>query len=196
MRTRGECPLTIHNIQDEPLRQLYRNLHEAGINKLLLMRLFPVGRGHFQAENVPSPQQYRHAIAVLRDRETMYGFPVVKLQCALKFFDKQSMQENPCDLVRESFGLQSNGTLLTSPWAVGAHGQALHDAWVLGNLSTTPLADLLTTEKAQEYYRRQNENFGHCKIFSFLTSTRERAMDRIFDAVDPLAKSELEGARV
>jgi MoaA/NifB/PqqE/SkfB family radical SAM enzyme len=190
--TRGECPLTVHNIEDEPLRQLYRNLHEAGINKLLLMRLFPVGRGHFQAENVPSPAQYRRAIQVLRDMEAMYGFPTVKLQCALKFFDKQDMQENPCDLVRESFGLQANGTLLTSPWAVGAHSQALHDAWVLGNLSTTPLADLLATEKAQEYYRRQNENFGHCKIFAFLTSRRERPMDRIFDTVDPLAKNALE----
>jgi MoaA/NifB/PqqE/SkfB family radical SAM enzyme len=184
--TRGECPLTVENVEDNTLRQLYLNLHNAGINKILLMRLFPVGRGHFQAASVPSPQQYRRAIQILREMEAEYGFPVVKLQCALKFFDRQDMQDNPCDLVRESFGLQCDGTLLTSPWAVGAQGQPLDDAWVLGNLSTTPLADLLASEKAQEYYRRQNENFGHCKIHSFLNSTRSRPMDRIFDSTDPL----------
>lgn len=186
VKTRGECPLTIYNAKDETLRQIYLNLHEAGIDKMLLMRLFPSGRGVYRPENSPTPAMYRHAIEMLREMEERYKYPQLKLQCALKFFDSNDLVENPCDLLRESFGLMANGTLLTSPWAIGGQGQPIDDAWILGNLAQIPLKELLETEKAQEYERRLNENFGNCKIFSFLHSKRERAMDRIFDQTDPL----------
>ena len=186
VKTRGECPLSAQNISDEILRRLYMDLHEAGIGTLLLMRLFPVGRGAFRTSDIPTPAQYRHAIKLLRQMEAEFGGPKVKLQCALKFFDRQDMVENPCDLLRESFGLMADGTLLASPWAVGAHGKPLDDTWVLGNLATTSLADILQSEKAQKYAVHLNDNFGHCKIFAFINSKRENHLERIFDKSDPL----------
>ncbi len=186
MKTRAECPLTAHNIQDSILTRLYLNLHEAGIDKFLLMRLFPSGRGVLREADIPTPAQYRRAINLLRELEAKYGSPQLKLQCALKFFDNQNLEENPCDLFRESFGLMADGTLLASPWAVGARGQPFHDVWVLGNLASTPLETILSSEKAKEYERRLDENFGHCKIFAFLSSTKSRLIDRIFDQTDPL----------
>lgn len=194
VKTRAECPLTVQNLDDNTLRTIFMKLHDAGIQKLLLMRLFPVGRGMLKASDIPTPRQYRRAIDLLRELEAQYGNPQLKLQCALRFFDNQNQAENPCDLVRESFGLMSNGTLLTSPWAVHEHGRPLDDAWVIGNLATTPLRDILSTEKAQEYERRLNENFGHCKIFSFQNSERERPLDRIFDTTDPLHQAVVKGA--
>ena len=96
------------------------------------------------------------------------------------------MTENPCDLIRESFGLMSNGLLLASPWAVGPYGRPLDDVWMLGNLSTTPLSDILASEKVLEYEQHLDDNFGHCKIFAFLNSERKNVMDRLFDKADPL----------
>lgn len=186
VKTRGECPLTVHNAQDETLRRIYLNLHDAGIDKLLLMRLFPSGRGVFRPEDAPTPALYRRSIDLLREMEAQYKYPQLKLQCALKFFDRKDLAENPCDLLRESFGLMTDGTLLTSPWAVGGHGRPIDDAWVLGNLAQTPLQEILETAKAKEYEKRLDENFGNCKIFSFLHSKRDKPLDRIFDTADPL----------
>jgi len=186
VKTRGECPLSVYNCGDEVLRRIYQNLHDAGVNKLLIMRLFPSGRGKLRQKDIPTPQQYRHAIAVLREEEARLGGPQVKLQCALKFFDNSSVEVNPCDLMEESFGLMADGTLLASPWAIDSVGRPLSDEWVLGNLAETPLSNLLRTEKASEYQRRLNENHGHCKIFSFFNSRKPRIMDRIFDTADPL----------
>jgi len=186
VKTRGECPLTIENIDASTLTQLYLNLHESGIDKLLIMRLFPVGRGSFRVEYIPSIAQYRRAINTLREMEHRYGTPKVKLQCALKMLDNQRPDENPCDLMRESLGLTANGTLLTSPWAANYVGNPLDDAWVLGNLAQNPLAELLTTRKAKEYEKRLDDNHGHCKIFAFLHSKRVRSLDRVFDLSDPL----------
>ncbi len=192
VKTRAECPLSTQNIDDEILRQLYLDVHHAGAQKLLLMRLFPVGRGTLLESAIPSATQYRRAINVLREMEAKYGSPQVKLQCALKFFDNGHITDNPCDLARESYGLMADGTLLTSPWAVNAKGKPLDETWVLGNLATNHLREMLGSEKAQEYLRRLDENFGHCKIFSFLHSKRERTLDRVFDNADPMYAPHLE----
>jgi MoaA/NifB/PqqE/SkfB family radical SAM enzyme len=190
VKTRAETPLTTQNIDDETLTTIYLDLHEAGIDRHLLMRLFPVGRGAFLTSDIPSADQYRRAISLLRGLEQKYERPKVKLQCALKFFDDPDLSTgNPCDLVRESFGLMADGTLLASPWAVGPRGKPLDDVWVLGNLATTPMEHILYGEKAQMYLRRANENSGHCKIHAYLASRNGNDMsntDRPFSASDPL----------
>lgn len=193
VRTRAECPLSSQNIEEKTLRQLYLDVHNAGVQKLLLMRLFPVGRGMLLASDIPTADEYRFAISVLRDMEAKYGSPAVKLQCALKFFDEYKGASNPCDLLSESFGLMADGTLLSSPWAVNSHGQPLDDAWVLGNLAETSLQDILNSPKAIEYKHRLAENFGHCKIHAFLNSKRTNSIDRIFDQADPLYTHEKVG---
>jgi MoaA/NifB/PqqE/SkfB family radical SAM enzyme len=186
VRTRAECPLSRQNIDEKILRQIYLDVHHAGVQKLLLMRLFPVGRGMLRASDIPTAREYKNTILILREMEAKYGFPVLKLQCALKFFDDQSTTANPCDLVSESFGLMADGTLLSSPWAVNSIGQPLDDAWILGNLAESSLRDILDSQKAKEYRHRLNENFGHCKIHAFINSKQIRPLDRIFDKTDPL----------
>lgn len=187
---RAECPLSDQNIDTDTLRGLYLNLHEAGIDKLLLMRLFPVGRGGNRAESIPTPNQYRWAITLMRELEARYGTPRVKVQCALKFFDNPGIRQNPCDAVSESFGLMANGTLLASPWAIDTVGQPLDDAWVLGNLATTSMTEILNTEKAKTFRRCSDQNFGQCKIFAYLHSTLKEPLARIFDDADPLYSRE------
>jgi MoaA/NifB/PqqE/SkfB family radical SAM enzyme len=184
--TRAECPLSIRNCDEESLRRLYLALHGAEIDKLLIMRLFPVGRGYLRASDIPMAEQYRRAIATLREMERRYGNPVVKLQCALKHFDAASYDGNPCDMLRGSVGLMADGTLLASPWAVGPEGSPISDGWVLGNLAREPLSDILSSDKAQAMLARLDENFGHCKIFAYQYSRRTQDMERIFDATDPL----------
>ncbi len=186
VRTRAECPLSRENVDEDTLRQIYLDVHHAGVHKLLLMRLFPVGRGMLRSSAIPTAEEYKRAISIFRDMEAKYGYPILKLQCALKFFDEYKGTVNPCDVVSESYGLMADGTLLSSPWSVNSIGQPLDTAWVLGNLAQNSLRDILDSPKAKEYYQRRNENFGHCKIHAFLNSKRNRPLDRIFDKADPL----------
>lgn len=187
-KTRAELPLTKSIMSEDHLARIYKLLHDKGIGKLLLMRLFPVGRGEQVATEIPSPEDYQRTIATMRRLEAVYKTPVLKLQCALKHLpNSQALGDsNPCDLVRESFGLMADGTLLASPWAIGGSGRPLDPTWVLGNLADTRLEDILAGEKAMEFSRRADENFGHCKIFSYLNGTSPRKMDRMFEKSDPL----------
>lgn len=183
--TRAECPLTAQNLAPEVLTQIYLQLHDAGIDKLLLMRLFPVGRGELVPDAIPTNEQYLVAINTLRELEAKYRFPEVKLQCALRLLEGPSAV-NPCDAVVESFGLTWEGVLLGSPWAINRAGRPADPAWVLGNLLTTSLTDILETEKVRRMQSRAAENHGHCKIFSWLHGSSAESEERIFEASDPM----------
>jgi MoaA/NifB/PqqE/SkfB family radical SAM enzyme len=190
VKVRAECPLTSANCKPEKLEQLYLALCENGIGTLLIMRLFPVGRGTFRSDMTPTRQQYLEAIATLRELERTHGNPKIRLQCALRHLARTQDDINPCDLFRESFGLLTDGTLLASPWALNAHGKPLDDAWVLGNLSRDPLGDILQTQKSAAYRGRLDENFGQCKVFTYLHSEKKDPVERIFDTADPLYREE------
>jgi MoaA/NifB/PqqE/SkfB family radical SAM enzyme len=183
--TRAEAPLTKHNVQPGQITKIYSDLHEAGIDVIEPMRLFPVGRGMTVPEEIPSRDEYMLALRTLRELEREMGSPKVKLQCALKALEGNA-GDNPCDLLRESFGVTWDGTLLSSVWAINEVGSPIDDAWVLGNIAESHIDDIFATAKAQEYLLRLDENHGDCKIFSFLNSAKQRPMDRIFDRTDPL----------
>lgn len=187
VKTRAECPLSSFNVEPNVLRQIYGDLHEAGIDKLLVMRLFPVGRGIDFVGAIPTRSQYRTAIHALRELENAFGSPKLRLQCALRHFDDPGASTaNPCDLVHESFGLMPDGTLLASAWAYDSRGDPLGDEWVLGNLAASPMSEILASARVLRFRGRLDENFGHCKIFAWRSSRRADPFERLFDATDPL----------
>jgi len=186
LRLRAECPLTTRNVAPRTVQRIFLDLHDAGIQTLLITRMFPVGRGDSDAGLIPSADQYRLALSSLRELEADRKLPKIRLQCALRFFDDSMHGSNPCDLVRLSLGIMPDGTLLTSPWAYGRRGQPLDDVWVLGNLALSPLHEILASEKAQYYREHLDDNFGHCKVFSWLHSKRAESLERVFDTSDPL----------
>lgn len=190
--TRAEFPISRSTSNHDHLRRLYEVLHSAGIKKLLLMRLFPVGRGEQLTHDILSADEYRVTIARLRALEKEYATPTLKLQCALRHLERPARSggianvTNPCDLVTESFGLTPNGTLLASPWAIDSKGRPLHESFILGNLAREPLSAILESPRVLDIRARAHENFGHCKIFAFLHSTKASPLDRLVDNADPL----------
>ena len=79
-----------------------------------------------------------------------------------------------------------DGTLLFSPWAIGSDGHPIDEAWVVGNLATTPMEALLATPKAAQLRARLNENFGQCKIFAYMHNKKADPINRMVDRTDSL----------
>jgi MoaA/NifB/PqqE/SkfB family radical SAM enzyme len=191
IKTRAETPLTKKNIDENTLTQLYLDLHKAGISTHLLMRLFPSGRGIYVVQDIPNRDEYLRAIDILHKLEAHYGYPKIKLQCALKHLVSNNRAENPCDMVVKSFGLMANGTLLASPWAFNMVGKPLSDFWVLGNLVENTMQEILTTPKALNFVHKTNDNFGHCKIHSYFNGDKQELST--FKKMDPLYQTKTSG---
>jgi MoaA/NifB/PqqE/SkfB family radical SAM enzyme len=187
LRVRAECPLTTANCDEESIEEIYREIHAVGIQTFMLMRLFTVGRGMRQPNSVPSPSQYRTAIASARRLEKKLSGPRVTVQCALRSLEHPDASKNHCDAVSKSFGIMADGTLLASPWALDVYGSPLGEEWVLGNLASTPLSEILASGKAKAFLARCNENRNHCKICAFQNSNLALREDRIFDRTDDVA---------
>lgn len=189
--TRAEFPITRDTNDPDHIRRLYRNLHEAGISKLLLMRLFPSGRGASVEAKTLDRVEYMAAITQLRALEKEFGSPKVKLQCALRHIESGAggvpgNAPNPCDMVRESFGLTPLGVLLASPWAINAKGWPSDPDFVLGSLLEKPLSAILATEKVARMRARADDNYGQCKVIAERFSTLPTAFERMHDRTDPL----------
>ena len=187
LRVRAECPLTTANCDEKTIEQIYQDIRDAGVQTFLLMRLFTVGRGTRLPHSVPSPDQYKAAITTARHLERELHGPRVKVQCALRSLEHPYALANHCDAVTKSFGLMADGTLLASPWALDVYGSPLGDEWVLGNLASTPLAEILRASQAQSFLARCGENHHHCKLCAYQNSQQVLAADRLFDNTDQVA---------
>lgn len=187
--TRAEFPITRATSDPDHVRRLFVNLHNAGITKLLLMRLFPSGRGATVEAKTLTRTEYVAVIQQLRALEREFGSPQLHLQCALRHIDADTNAPaalNPCDMVRESFGLTPMGVLLASPWAINAKGWPSDPDFILGNLLEQRLSEIIASPRVQAMRARANENFGHCKVLAERFSKRTSALERMHDRSDPL----------
>ncbi len=179
VKTTAQLPLTRENSSRENVENIYRNLREEKIDEILLMKLFPVGRN---INKGISPPDYRKAIKTYRDVED--GSVDIRLQCALKYIeidDKSS--DNPCDMIKGSIGLTPGGRVLASPWAYGLNGEPLSEELVLGKLPEESIEEIYKKDKVQNLYKKLDNNYGHCKIFSFIENGQ--SIDDLFKE-DPL----------
>lgn len=190
VKTKAQLPIHNDNSSKGSIEGIYLSLAEAGIDELLLMRTFPVGRGRiFLLKNgMHLKEDYMKIIETYRELEAKYSGPRLRLQCALKKLDAKPPKTNPCDLMRESYGINPRGNLLLSAWATNDIGEPLSDDFVLGNLHETQFKDLLETPKALRYFKKLDDNYGHCKIFSYIFSANQTAED-MFKENDPLYTS-------
>jgi hypothetical protein len=148
------------------------------------MRTFPVGRGiKYLEKNSLNKKDICEAINSFMEAEKT-GKTKIRLQCALKHLFDSKTNENPCDMMHESFSINFRGELLLSAWANNEKGLPLSDEFVLGSIFDMSFREISETKKFRELEKRMDENLGHCKIFSFMSSGKDR--DSLFKKSDPL----------
>lgn len=122
MRTMAQIPLTKLNVGERIIRDIYRNLTDAGVERLHLMKFFPVGRGAHRLDLSLTDQEYQTAIEIYQKLESFEG-PRVYAQTALRASDKNSSHLN----------ITFRGLLLSDPWAYDHHGEPFEES-ILGDL--------------------------------------------------------------
>lgn len=196
IRTKCQIPLHLGNTSQESIAQIVEDLTRAEVSEILLMRTFPVGRGarFIGATGGLSSDQTLRSIDRFREESTRINGPRVRLQCALKhLYSEGASGKNPCDMMQSSFGVNFQGLLLTSAWATNDRGMPLSSDFVLGSLLDDGFDIISKSEKFSAYSRRLDENWGHCKIFSYVNA-RGKNQDSIFSRSDPLYSHQLEPA--
>lgn len=186
VKTRALIPLTQSNSTPEAIRKIYIALHSAGVDSILLMRVFPVGRGASSSPQPLGKEEYLRLIQEYQALEGIYGAPRVKLQCALKYLFPANLSDNPCGFLSSSLGISDRGQLIASAWAYDQNGQIISPEFVIGDLKVSKIGDLISQERIQSLISRKDENFGHCKIFAYLNESRKQGVDRLFAKADPL----------
>lgn len=184
IKTKAQIPLTGLNSDPENIRKIYENLQKAGVNSILLMRTFPVGRGATNYSEQMNAEDYIKLINEFRQLEKQLKGPKIKLQCALKYLFPDELETNPCSFLSSSVGITDQGELIASPWAYDQNGQVIDPGFIIGDLTKDKFTDLMAQPNVQEIAARLDENYGHCKMFAYLLN--EPAFCSIFLNSDPL----------
>ena len=185
VKTKAQLPIHTGNLSKVKIASIYKDLCESGINELLLMRTFPVGRGgkHLNKKSISKD----NILFVINEfkRIARNDGTKIRLQCALKHLEDNKPSTNPCDLMSHSFGINFEGKLLISAWANGSNGYPISDDFILGDLKESSFKQISNSEKFLRYKEKLDLNFGHCKIFSYIYGhqTNEAAL---FSKTDPL----------
>ncbi len=190
-RVKALVPLSTTNTEPEIIKNIYLNLHKIQVDQILLMRIFPVGRGMLHSLDLLKKQEYLKAIKRYFKLEKKFGKPKIVLQCALKGLYFKKLKYNPCNLLSSSLGITSNGLLLLSPWAYNAEGKPMTKDFIIGDLTKENIVDIYRKKRVKKMLKKVNNNFGHCKMFAYLNS-KEKDINQLFSKNDPFYKKKQE----
>ncbi|MEI6575121.1 MAG: radical SAM protein [Bacteroidota bacterium] len=166
MHITAQIPLTLANMTPGVIEKIFLNLHENGIDKALLMKFFPVGRGSVSSFGSPSADEYKKAIEVYQQLGDTYKYPVVTTQTALKTIISEN-PEDSSDYPSSHLVINQKGILSTSPWAVNGFGEPLPD-FIIGDLKKSKLSVLLDSQSISEKGYKERLMFIFNKAASIL----------------------------
>jgi len=184
IETQALIPISKTNKKKSTIKKIYATLNSAGIDNIYLMRTFPVGRGCLSKESCLSRKEYINVIDEYRELEKKMLKPKVNIMCALKNLFP-GLNENPCGFLKNSSDITSNGLLIADAFAYNQYGKALHQDLVLGDLKKDKILNIYSQERVKKIISRADENFGHCKIFAYL-SNKKMGIEGFFSKSDPL----------
>lgn len=138
----AQIPLSNHNMSKRIINNIYTDLMRANVNKIVLLRLFPVGRGMIMNMKFPSNEEYIDAIGIFKDLEKINGKPKVILQSTLtgdRIYEDFSKLKN---IISTSLNITNMGQVLISPWAYDAEGEPI-PSFIFGDVKIQKLSDMI-----------------------------------------------------
>ena len=131
--TQALIPISNTNKNEDTITKLYSTLKEAEVDKIYLMRTFPVGRGIKSQADPLSKKDYGSAINKYYELENKISGPKVNIMCALKCLFPEKW-EDPCTFLKSTIDITSTGDLIADAFAYGLKGEPLTKEIIFGNL--------------------------------------------------------------
>jgi MoaA/NifB/PqqE/SkfB family radical SAM enzyme len=149
IRTMAQVPLIRSNFSKEIIEEIYKNLYESGIDKLLLMRFSESGRGVSRKELSLNQEEINQSLCYYRQLENEYGIPQIKITPSVKgkFLGR----------VLTSLNISNNGLLLSNPWSYTSGGMPEEYA-VLGDLTKEKFSNIAGRNVYQRFLIQLRRN--------------------------------------
>ncbi|MEK6927309.1 MAG: hypothetical protein AABX11_02655 [Nanoarchaeota archaeon] len=157
-----EIPISRFNHNPNLIENMYSELHEAGISEAYIMKSFPVGRWVKGSNQILADNEYTKAIEIYRRLEKKFVSPKLSIQYALQ--DELVSTSLEKYIYRGSFGITPKGLLLTNAWALKNCGDPLGDEFVLGDMRSNRLEEILKSQRARDSLTEQRIRLGQNQV--------------------------------
>lgn len=157
------------NLTKKNLKTIKTDLSKIGVEKILLIRLMPVGKQAIDEypETLLHKKTYLETMGL--NEPFIKNNNLISIHCSLQGLEKKG--GHTCELANNKLGISHSGDVYACPWAEHLNddtnpfliGNALHDAKHFYDL-------LRESNNFNEIMKNHGESQPHCKIFSYASS--------------------------
>lgn len=149
IRTMAQTPLIKPNVASEIIKEIYLNLNQSKIDKVLLIRFSESGRGVSRIDLSVSQREINNALKIYKNLEINYGSPKIKINPSIK--------GELIGKIFTSLNITNQGLLLSNPWSYDSKGKP-EKYCILGNLTKDKLSKLAGANIYQRFFTQLKKN--------------------------------------
>jgi len=149
IETMAQTPLIKPNTASEIIEEIYLNLNQSKIDKLLLMRFSESGRGASRIDLLLNQKEINNALKNYNNLEAKYGSPKIKITPSIK---GESIGK-----IFTSLNISNQGLPLSNPWSYGSKGKP-KEYCILGDLTKDKLSEIVGTNIYQRFFTQLRRN--------------------------------------
>ncbi|MCK5149413.1 radical SAM protein [Candidatus Pacearchaeota archaeon] len=149
IETMAQIPLMRSNIDSTIIKEIFLNLNEAEISKILLMRFSESGRGISKANLSLSQNEINNALKIYKNLEFNHKHP--KIESA------PSVKGILIGRALTSLNITNQGLLLSNPWSYNLEGKP-EKYCILGDLTKNKLSELAGANIYQRFFTQLRRN--------------------------------------
>lgn len=149
IKTIAQIPLIKPNTSSEIIEEIYLNLNQSKIDKLLLMRFSESGRGVSRTDLSLNQREINNVLKIYRNLETKYKNPKIKIIPSIK--------GELIGKIFTSLNITNQGLLLSNPWSYNSKGKP-KEYCILGDLTKDKFSKLSGRNIYQRFFTQLRRN--------------------------------------
>jgi len=149
IETMAQTPLIKPNTAPEIIEEIYLNLNQSKIDRLLLMRFSESGRGISRVDLSLNQREINNTLKIYKNLETKYEKPKIKITPSIK--------GELVGKIFTSLNISNQGLLLSNPWSYDSKGKP-QEYCIFGDLTKDKLSKLAGTNIYQRFFTQLRRN--------------------------------------
>ncbi len=149
IETMAQTPLIKPNVAPEIIKEIYLNLNQSKIDKVLLIRFSESGRGVLRKGLSLNQCEINKVLKIYKNLEKIYGSPKIKINPSIK--------GKLIGRIFTSLNITNQGLLLSNPWSYDSKGNP-HEFCIFGDLTKNKFSELAGANIYQRFFTQLRRN--------------------------------------
>lgn len=150
------------------IETLYQMLNEMGIDRILLMGFYPVGRGSKLHNEIPSSEDCKNAVELFKFYRNKLQGPKLIIDNMLKQYLEIDFYCCGCNTIQ----IFPDGTFSYCPWAISKDGISLNPEFIIGKYPESNVKNIIFSSQRTKIKEKIRNLPNFCRLSYYIKYNR------------------------